>query len=297
MRERDEKEEDSAMNVTKKRAALTAGLLALALALGLGGCGEDSAPATPEEVLAKAQQTMDGVKSLGYDMTMEMSMGMAGQSLEMSTVTTADTILSPLTMKAEMAVDMGDLGSTNMTMYVKEENGSYLTATGIPDADGTVTWETASMDSLSQLESLDGKASMDLYLTSAFFFDTAATETVEGVEATRYDGVISGEKLEEVLEASGVLSQMEGLGLGDVTTMFSGLGDLPVSIWVAKETYYPIKYEMDMAEMMQSILENALKQEMGMDVGLTLDKMSVSMVLRDFDQVGEIEIPDGVFAG
>ena len=285
------------MNVTKKRAALTAGLLALALALGLGGCGEDSAPATPEEVLAKAQQTMDGVKSLGYDMTMEMSMGMAGQSLEMSTVTTADTILSPLTMKAEMAVDMGDLGSTNMTMYVKEENGSYLTATGIPDADGTVTWETASMDSLSQLESLDGKASMDLYLTSANGFAEGATETVEGVEATRYDGVISGEKLEEVLEASGVLSQMEGLGLGDVTTMFSGLGDLPVSIWVAKETYYPIKYEMDMAEMMQSILENALKQEMGMDVGLTLDKMSVSMVLRDFDQVGEIEIPDGVFAG
>lgn len=285
------------MNVTKKRAALTAGLLALALALGLGGCEEDSAPATPEEVLAKAQQTMDGVKSLGYDMTMEMSMGMAGQSLEMSTVTTADTILSPLTMKAEMAVDMGDLGSTNMTMYVKEENGSYLTATGIPDADGTVTWETASMDSLSQLESLDGKASMDLYLTSASGFAEGATETVEGVEATRYDGVISGEKLEEVLEASGVLSQMEGLGLGDVTTMFSGLGDLPVSIWVAKETYYPIKYEMDMAEMMQSILENALKQEMGMDVGLTLDKMSVSMVLRDFDQVGEIEIPDGVFAG
>ena len=285
------------MNVTKKRAALTAGLLALALALGLGGCGEDSAPATPEEVLAKAQQTMDGVKSLGYDMTMEMSMGMAGQALEMSTVTTADTILSPLTMKAEMAVDMGDLGSTNMTMYVKEENGSYLTATGIPDADGTVTWETASMDSLSQLESLDGKASMDLYLTSASGFAEGATETVEGVEATRYDGVISGEKLEEVLEASGVLSQMEGLGLGDVTTMFSGLGDLPVSIWVAKETYYPIKYEMDMAEMMQSILENALKQEMGMDVGLTLDKMSVSMVLRDFDQVGEIEIPDGVFAG
>ena len=287
------------MNVTKKRAALTAGLLALALALalGLGGCGEDSAPATPEEVLAKAQQTMDGVKSLGYDMTMEMSMGMAGQSLEMSTVTTADTILSPLTMKAEMAVDMGDLGSTNMTMYVKEENGSYLTATGIPDADGTVTWETASMDSLSQLESLDGKASMDLYLTSASGFAEGATETVEGVEATRYDGVISGENLEEVLEASGVLSQMEGLGLGDVTTMFSGLGDLPVSIWVAKETYYPIKYEMDMAEMMQSILENALKQEMGMDVGLTLDKMSVSMVLRDFDQVGEIEIPDGVFAG
>ena len=274
------------MNVTKKRAALTAGLLALALALGLGGCGEDSAPATPEEVLAKAQQTMDGVKSLGYDMTMEMS-----------TVTTADTILSPLTMKAEMAVDMGDLGSTNMTMYVKEENGSYLTATGIPDADGTVTWETASMDSLSQLESLDGKASMDLYLTSASGFAEGATETVEGVEATRYEGGISGEKLEEVLEAWGVLSQMEGLGLGDVTTMFSGLGDLPVSIWVAKETYYPIKYEMDMAEMMQSILENALKQEMGMDVGLTLDKMSVSMVLRDFDQVGEIEIPDGVFAG
>ena len=283
------------MKVTKTRAVLTAGLLVLAMALGLGGCGEDSSPATPEEVLAKAQQSMDSVKSMGYDMTMEMAMGVAGQSLEMSTVTTADTILSPLTMKAEMAVDMGELGSTNMTMYVKEENGSYLTATGIPDADGTVVWQSASIDSLSELENLDGKASMDLYLASASGFAEGAAETVGGVEATRYDGVISGEKLEDVLEASGVLSQIESLGLGDVTTMFTDLGDLPVSIWVAKETYYPIKYEMDMAEMMQSILDKAISQEVGMDVGLTLDKMNVSMVLRDIDQVGEIEIPDGVF--
>ena len=289
------------MKTKKRRHQLTAAVLALVLALGLSACGgESAAPATPEEVLTKAQEAMDSVTSMGYDMTMEMSLGVEGmeQAVSLSSVTSADAVLSPLTMKAEMTTNMEEVmgESLTMTMYVKEDNGSYMTAIGTPDASGTVAWETMTMDSLDELAGLDGKASMDLYLSSGSGFAEGATEMVGDVEATRYDGVIPGAKLEEALAATGVLSQMESLGLGDATTMFSEMGDLPMSIWVAKETYYPVKYEMDMAAMMQSILEKVLSDQAGMDVGLKVEKMNVSMVMRDFNQVGEIEIPDEAFA-
>ena len=282
---------------------LTAAVLTLILAVGLSACGgesgESSKPATPEEVLAKAQEAMDGVTSMGYDMTMTMSMGVEGmdQTIEVATTTSAEAVLSPLTMKAEMTVDMGDLGSnTDLTMYVKEEDGTYKIATGVPASDGSVTWQTSETASMEDLASLDGKATMDLYLTSASSFTEGVTETVGDVEATRYDGVISGEKMEEVLQSSGVLSQLDKMGMGDVSSMLTGLGDLPVSIWVAKDTYYPVKYEMDMAQMMQSIMEKAISNQAGVDVGLTVGKMDVSMVMRDFNAIGEIEIPPEAFA-
>ena len=281
------------MKQTNRTLRFTAAALTLTLGLGLTACG-GTAPAaeTPEEVLTKAQEALAGVTSMGYDRTMDLSMGAEGETLAISTVTRADTVLSPLAMKAEMEIDLGDLGgTTSMTIYAKEQDGSYLTAVGTPDEAGQMTWQSSSMDALGELENLSGADSMQLYLDSIQNFTQGESETVNGVEATRYDGVILGEDLSEVIAASGALSQLDSLGMGEMSELFKGMGDLPVSLWIAKETYYPVKYEMDLTEMMQSILDKTLSEQMGADIGLTVEQTALSMTIRDINQVGEIEIP------
>ncbi len=281
------------MKQTNRTLRFTAAALTLTLGLGLTACG-GTAPAaeTPEEVLTKAQEALAGVTSMGYDMTMDLSMGAEGETLAISTVTRADTVLSPLAMKAEMEIDLGDLGgTTSMTIYAKEQDGSYLTAVGTPDEAGQMTWQSSSMDALGELENLSGADSMQLYLDSIQNFTQGESETVNGVEATRYDGVILGEDLSEVIAASGALSQLDSLGMGEMSELFKGMGDLPVSLWIAKETYYPVKYEMDLTEMMQSILDKTLSEQLGADIGLTVEQAALSMTIRDINQVGEIEIP------
>lgn len=281
------------MKQTNRTLRFTAAALTLTLGLGLTACG-GTAPAaeTPEEVLTKAQEAMADVTSMGYDMTMDLSMGAEGETLAISTVTRADTVLSPLSMKAEMEIDLGDLGeTTSMTIYAKEQDGSYLTVVGTPDEAGQMTWQSSSMDALGDLENLSGTDSLQLYLDSIQNFTQGESETVNGVEATRYDGVILGEDLSEVIAASGALSQLDSLGMGEMSDLFTGMGDLPVSLWIAKETCYPVKYEMDLTEMMQSILDKTLSEQLGADIGLTVEQAALSMTIRDINQVGEIEIP------
>lgn len=281
------------MKQTNRTLRFTAAALTLTLGLGLTACG-GTAPAaeTPEEVLTKAQEAMADVTSMGYDMTMDLSMGAEGETLAISTVTRADTVLSPLAMKAEMEMDLGDLGgTTSMTIYAKEQDGSYLTVVGAPDEAGKMTWQSSSMDALGELENLSGTDSLQLYLDSIQNFTQGESETVNGVEATRYDGVILGEDLSEVIAASGALSQLDSLGMGEMSDLFTDMGDLPVSLWIAKETYYPVKYEMDLTEMMQSILDKTLSEQLGADIGLTVEQAALSMTIRDINQVGEIEIP------
>lgn len=284
------------MNVKRILAAA----LSLTLALGLTACsGGTSAEETPEEVLAKAQQAMEEVKSMGYDMDMTMTMEADGldEPLEILTTYQVDTTMDPLAVKANMEIDMGELGgSTQMQIYLVEQDGSYQIATGTVGEDGQTTWQTGVTDSLTGMEQLDGKAAMDVYLSSAQSFTQGATETVNGVEATRYDGVIAGADLEEVLEASGTLEQLDGLGLGDVDGLLTDLADLPISIWIAKDTYYPVQYEMDMAAMMQTMLEKSMGSELD-DLGMTISQLTTKMTTRDFNNIPEIQIPSEAMAG
>lgn len=284
------------MNVKRILAAA----LSLTLALGLTACsGDTSAEETPEEVLAKAQQAMEEVKSMGYDMDMTMTMEADGldEPLEILTTYQVDTTMDPLAVKANMEIDMGELGgSTQMQIYLVEQDGSYQIATGTVGEDGQTTWQTGVTDSLTGMEQLDGKAAMDVYLSSAQSFTQGATETVNGVEATRYDGVIAGADLEEVLEASGTLEQLDGLGLGDVDGLLTDLADLPISIWIAKDTYYPVQYEMDMAAMMQTMLEKSMGSELD-DLGMTISQLTTKMTTRDFNNIPEIQIPSEAMAG
>lgn len=272
-----------------------AAAMALALALGLTACSSSPASTeeTPEDVLLKAQQAMEEIDSMGYDMTMDMALDADGldEALEILTTTQVDAILDPLSMKADMTIDMGELGGiTQMQLYVVEQDGTYQMAAGTVNEDGSTTWESSTMDSLSGLEQLDGKASMDVYLSSAQSFTQGATETINGMEAVRYDGIIAGADLAEVLEASGTLDQLNSMGLGDVSDILTDLADLPISIWIATDTYYPVQYEMDMAAMMQTMLENSLDSDMA-ELGMTVSRLTMTMTTRDFNNIAEIQIP------
>ena len=217
---------------------IAATLLALVMALGLtacGGGGGDPAAETPAQVMEQSQKAMEAVKSLHYDMDMSFGMSAQGQSVDVKSNMSVDYILEPMTMKMDMHMDLGEMGKQDMTTYLVTEDG---TAT-MYIQDQTGTWTTTPVGDLSSLDQYDATASMDLYLSSTENFTENGTETINGKEAVRYDGVIAKEDMEEVLEASGMLDQLESLNLGSSTAMISELGDLPVSVWIEKRTSGP----------------------------------------------------------
>ena len=102
---------------------------------------------------------------------------------------------------------------------------------------------------------------MELYLKSGSNFQENGTETIEGKETVRYDGVITNECFNEVFTSTGVLDQFSSLGVDAETaqSMLTDLGDLPISVWVEKESNLPVKYEMDMTAIMQSIMTKTME--------------------------------------
>ena len=267
-----------------------AGAVRLTLSLTLCACGGRS---SPEDALTRAQAAFADVKSMHYTIDMDMGFSADGESMEMNTTAEADCIVDPIMMDMDMTMDMMGLFDMDLKMYVVQDGSSYTMYTGMDNGDGTMSWSKDTLDDLGDIAQYNGKASMDIYLENGSNFKEIGAEDVDGVSAVRYDGVISQDSLKSVMDTSGVLEQYESLGLEGMEDLLDEMGDLPVSIWLDPDSDLPVKYEMDMTQMMQNMMNKLLAEdEATADVGFTVDKCVISMVCSDYNTVSNIEIPE-----
>lgn len=277
-------------------------ILTLVLALSLAACaGEnagDSGGAPKEDAataLQMAMENMNEVTSMSYEMVLEMEMTADGQTVAMDTTATVDYIVEPPSMKLDMSMDMGaGLGSLHTEMYMTQEADRYLLYTGV-DMGGGMQWTKQEMTDMAALAQYDAKASFDTYLTGAERFQEKGVSTVSGANAVRYDGVISKDAVNEVMQASGALSQLTSLGISeaDAAAMMTGLGEIPISIWVGEENGLPVKYEIDMTAVMRELMDKMM-ESMGVQGGFSFDQMTTSMTLSNINGVASIVIPEEV---
>lgn len=281
------------MKQTRKK--LLAGLLVLALMLGLCACG---GPKTPEEVIANVNENLAKVKSMTFGMTTEMTMQSFNETVDMTISMDGETTTEPAVVHADMNIDMGAFGSIAMEMYAEQSDSAavtYINTFG--------QWMKEEVDLSEENGLIDAKGDMSTSLESAVELREIGTETIDGVEATRYDGVITKENLQKVLDSTGMLNELGDVlgmqdGLGDTAENTAELGDIPISIWVDKEAMMPVRYEMDMTELMQALMTQALAAELGEDADalgedyLTISKVRITMTVGGFDSVEAIVIPD-----
>lgn len=286
----------------KKRALAALSALTLTLSLTACGGGQQSTgdsgtdAMTPTERVAAAEEKMSALTSLSIDMTQDigMSFAMADQSqeLNMTTKMQMDVIQEPLKAKGTMQIDMGEElgGVQDVELYIMSEDDAanlYMQMGG--------QWIKQSVTE-AELGQYDAADSLELYLDSAADFAEAGTEQVGGADATKFTGVIKGDKLYDVIEESGVLGSLGQTGTDvsedELKAMLSELGDLPMSVWINADGY-PVQYEMDMSQMIDSILQKALEMEGAADQGMTMtvSKAAMSLTCSNFNAVEDFELP------
>lgn len=277
-------------SMTQKATAL---MVALLMVVALSACAKN--PSSNSDPITTAQEKLDTITSMSYDMTMDIQMSSAEQpTTKMFTSVTGDQIMEPLQMKMNMSMNMGELGFTEAIMYLTMEEGKYISYIGMEDGQGNIQWEKQEVaDFEEMMAQYDGKEAMDLYMSSSMNFVQKSTETVNGSKAVRYDGIISKEDVNEVMKTSGTLSQFTSLGMSqeDIEALLKDLGEIPISIWIDKTSNFPVKYEMDMTDIMQALMSKVMEDFGAQEANIKVDKVFLSMTLRDFNTVEKIEIP------
>ena len=271
---------------------IASGALALAMMFTLAACGKEEGGADAASVMVAAQQELTKVSSMRYTYTMEMAISAEGQSVEMKVDGTADVTMNPYAAKTTMSMDMLGMALKDVQIYMVSEGGQMVAYTGMDmTGAGQNQWyKSLADDSGMNAEQYDAVEAFELYMKNGSNFKAVGTDTVQGASATRYEGVITSDMLEDTLEESGSVDNIPSLlgeGYGDVLASLSGI---PITIWI-NDAGLPVKYVFDMTSMMTELLQNSADSE---DADVSVDKFVMSMEVLGYNRVEAITVPQEV---
>ena len=274
-------------NLWKKIAA---GALALAMMFTLAACGKEQSGADAASVMAAAQQELTKVSSMRYTYAMEMAISAEGESVEMTVNGSAEMTMDPIAVKMTMNMDMLGMALENIQIYMVPENGRMVTYVGMDmEGAGQNQWyKTLAEDATISMDQYNAVDSFELYMENGSDFKAAGKETVQGVSATRYEGVISSDVLEETLEKSGNLDNISSLLGEDYSDALAKMGGIPITIWIS-DAGLPVKYVFDMTSMVAELIKNTAEDNR--DAGVSVDKVMMSMEVEGYNDISAITVP------
>lgn len=283
-------------------------MMAAVLAMSVTACGEsasgDSADGVAENTEAAVEEidpyeaaleNMSAVTNMDAQMVMEMGMaiGAEGQEQSIDLSTTMDMVyfIDPVRMKIDMTMDMGELGSATQNVYAEvAEDGTYTMYL----YDGT-NWMAQSVE-LADVEQYDARGSMLANMDSSYNYVAAGTEQIDGANAYKYTGVVTGDALNETMISSGALDSLSSLGISEeqLESMMTDLGEIQVTLWIDEESLYPVRTEMDMTAAMDKLMGNLMEamgdQAAGMSI--SIPKLYITMTCSNFNAATDFEIPE-----
>ncbi len=271
-------------------------ILAITMAVSMTACNSattegETAALTPEEIIQAAETKIQEATSVESEMDMEIVMSMTGQNFSMKTNSIMSVFVEPLKAKMNTTVDVSELGSNNVEMYIGQEDGKTMMYTNMMG-----NWIKQEITQ-EQMTPYDTQQSMVKYLDSSTGLKEVGKEEVNAEEATKYEGVIARDTLAETMQSVGTTKNLEALLAGiDMTSdqLYEGLSDVKVAVWINAEGY-PVKYEMDMTEMTQGLMRKVM-QTSGVSAQeaakLDVSTAKLSIINKNINNVTDFEIPE-----
>ncbi len=268
---------------------------------GAQDTAEPASEAQPDvDPMEEAMKNMESVTNMEAQMIMDMDMTISAEgqeeAVESNTTMNMVCFTDPLKIKMDMTVDMGDQGSANTQVYVvPSENDTYNVY--MYDGQSWASQEVTESDmAASGLADYDARSSMLNYIGDGSKYTQEGTEQIDGGNAYKYSYVLTEEELKDQMKESGALDSVSQLGLdvSQVDSMLDGLGDVTAYVWIDEATMYPVKYEMDMTTVMDSLMKNMVEAmgDQAEGVSMSVPEMKVVMTCSNFNNATDFTVPD-----
>lgn len=261
--------------------------LCVFLALCLA-CLSACASASPEQRLAAASEKLAAAGSLSYTVVMDMRLGAEGRSLETTITDRISVSSAPAAVYYESVTEASGLDQpSEYRAYIVSEGERYC---AYENRDGV--WTRRNLGGEEELSSFDLRSNIELWASGLSSVTWAGSELIDGHRATRYDCVVGPEGVDAIMAGSGAYMALPVLGLSQERALeaLSGLGELSYSVWIDNRRCLPLRYDIDMTEIMDRFLQNISSPVLS-DVTVTVERLTVSLSLSDFGAVPPIELP------
>ena len=115
-----------------------------------------------------------------------------------------------------------------------------------------------------------------------------------------YVGDVDGEGLKDILYSTGVIGALgSALGMEVPEQSLLELGDAEVTFMFDEETGLPVRYAIDMTEVVKNLLEIIMSDSIGgegLTMSMEIPAVILDITLSQFDSIDPIVIPEAALA-
>lgn len=226
------------------------------------------------EVFEKSTEAMNGLSSFSTKMDMTQEMGIAGESMEMTSFTDMEYIVDPLTLYQKMEISLdGEEQVQAMEAYLTED-GFFMYE---PSQEMWLKLPEEFVDQVLQLQDQQTNPADQLSQLEQFIEDfTFEQNNTHYILTLKADG----EKFNDFIKEQMVNTMPDNLPMTDELFDSFSFNDMAYEIYIDKTTFYTT--------------EMTIKMDMDTDVeGETLNlNQEVKAVYADYNEIESITIPE-----
>ena len=265
--------------------------LALVMVLSFTACGGEQLPSA-QEIVDGTTQALDDIRTYEFeiDMTMGMSSEAEGETFEMTmgTDTSGELDLDNQQMRMGMAINMALPGEDEVDAEVEAyliDNTGYLMT---KESGEEPVWEKEEVSETDWEQTVEMLTMTEpqLELLQAAHVEVIGSEKVKGVDCYVLRVTPDMGQLWETAMHQATLGFAEEMALPEFTEeiLDEAICIFSVKHWVAKDTYFLMKVEIDMAIEFNAEAMGVAEGEMSIDSAMT-------MLIYNYNQPISIELP------
>lgn len=283
---------------TKRIPALLCAVLMLAMLLS--GCGGPAPTQEDTDAVMAAMEKFYSCESFtALQSTLrEETAALDGKQEVYNGLTEVELslIISPVPSMKTSTYSMMRHGTDTMEQstisYILPEDGGYTEYYS-----DTVNWLKIHIDDENALSVFGPESVASSFFVDAISFYKAGEENIEGADALHFKGELAEENLVAMLLTNGHLSGISTMSENQQTKILDNLvkdlDPVTVSVWVDKNSGYPIRFECSMTEIVGELQESIAKtlgNKPAETDGLTTAYV-VTLSLSDINAVEEFVLP------
>lgn len=243
----------------------------------------------PDEIINTMQKNMEKAKNLEVDYKADLDMKMGESPLKMQVGTTMAYFKEPLKAKVEMTVNNDEKDTRdNMQMYFTKNKKNECYTYAYADKE----WFSQKQKEetfQSELERYLTKFGIERYAGQKDTLKKTGEEKINSKDTVVLEGKISGDLLENVLNAEETIAQFKSV-LGE-DGVVKDSDSASVRIWVDKKTILPVKISIDVAPVMKTIMESVAEKNKKKDVKVEINKYILELNFTSIGKAKNFEIP------
>ena len=272
----------------------------------LGAAYSTQSGSPPDQLFSEAYTNLSALDSMHMEMKMMLDMSvrisMSGQSMSLpvniTLVYSTDQQTVPYTMSGQMEMSLNFMGTSETHRMILYGEKLDSTITSFVSSDDGATWD------VNRVEKAPASPSefVALIVNNSQAYRTLGSETIQDRPVIVCTCLLDAQIFQQymdTIDSGDVLSGLMGEGGSSMDMLQGSIG---VTMFIDSETHLPLRFSMDMTEMMSGSLKAAMQSAMGlqemegMEVDVDIPAMIIDCDLSQFNSVPPIEIPEAARA-